>query len=439
MCKFNSLGSNYELAFAWQALFAINKESYRFRLIEFLKKKYTGEVLLTYKGREALRLALRMIFSSVSSRQVQTIKPSVGICGFTCYAVYEAIVKEGYKTRYLDIADSDLNFSFDKLVKSIHKYPSMKVLIVQNTLGFPCEMEKIGKFCKERGIVLIEDLAHSIGAKYPDGKESGTVGDFSILSFSQDKMVDGISGGALIVRNEKFQISNFKFQISNLEWGIQLRDRFYPLFTYLIRKTYGSGIGKGLHVFLRKFDLLSKPMNGLREDKIYALSNWYCYLIYRQFVCLEKDLFHRRRIASIYANGLDKKILSSVLNALISKASNLRFPIFIPNNSVIASDEGAWQSSGGLLRRSTSRNDKNERDKLIDYLKKQDIFVSDIWFDSPIAPKSYLQLTDYNYDCTNSEKTSSMILNLPTHRNIGEEDAKYIVDMVNEWVEGNIK
>ena len=40
--------------------------------------------------------------------------------------------------------------------------------------------------CKEKDIVLIEDLAHCVGAKYLNGKEAGNVGDLVVLSFSQD-------------------------------------------------------------------------------------------------------------------------------------------------------------------------------------------------------------------------------------------------------------
>ncbi len=402
MVIFNSLGSNYNFTFVLRALFTRNKDSYRLQLTEYLKKKYKGEVLLTYKGREALRLVLRI--ANLSKEY------SVGICGFTCYAVYEAIKREGYRARYLDLTEGDLNFSFETLVKAIHKHPSMKLLIVQNTLGFPCEMKDISKFCKDRGIILIEDLAHSIGVKYPEGEEAGTVGDFTVLSFSQDKMADGISGGAVVVRNFKFQISNFKFQINKQDVRIQLRDRFYPLLTWIIRRTYGIGLGKLLHAILKRFDLLSKPMVKLQGEEIFGLPNWYCYLIYRQFMGLEKDLIHRRKIASLYADGLNKIILSCVLTEQISSGSNLRFPIFL-----------------------------EKREELIAFLKKQGIFVSDIWYDSPIAPKNYLQLTDYNHDCLYSEKVSSKIVNLPTHRNVSEKEAKYIVEKVNEWVSINKK
>ncbi|MBU3979467.1 DegT/DnrJ/EryC1/StrS family aminotransferase [Patescibacteria group bacterium] len=420
MSVFNSLGSNYDFSFVVRTLFAGNKAGYRLQLIEYLKKKYGGEVLLTYKGREALRLALRIAGLSK--------KYTVGICGFTCYAVYEAVVREGYKVRYLDIAEGDLNFSFEKFIEGIHKHPSMKLLIVQNTLGFPCEMEKISKFCKERKIVLIEDLAHSIGAEYFEEQEAGTVGDYIVLSFSQDKMVDGISGGAVIIKDQRSKIKDQRF--INIPLAQQWRDRFYPLLTWIIRETYSFGLGKVLHAIFKKLDLLSKPMGQLQTDKIYRLPNWYCHLIYRQFMGLEEDLTHRRKIASIYANGIHKSVLLNVLMSQISKSSNLRFPIFVPLRSDFAKASSGKQGYEGQVEK---------REELIAFLNKQGIFVSDIWYDSPIAPKRFLRLTDYDHECPNSEKVSSMILNLPTHRNVSERDAEYIVGKVNEWMKFQVK
>ena len=383
MIIFNSLGSNYSFKFVLRAILTGDKKKYRLKLIEYLKKKYTGEVFLTYKGRESLRLALRTI--------VREEGRAVAICGFTCYAVYEACVREGYDVEYLDIDKETLNFSFETLREQYAQNPAIRVVIVQNTLGIPCDIEKISDFCKEKKIILIEDLAHSIGAVYENGLEAGTVGDVTVLSFSQDKMIDGVAGGALIIRNKKLKIKKQEF--ANIPISIQVRDRFYPLFTWVIRNTYGVGLGKIVHAVLKRFNLLSKPMAGSKRDIIYGLPNWYCQLIYLQFLNLQEDLAHRRKIALIYAEKLQK------LN--VSKSANLRFPIFV-----------------------------ERRNELIEYLKDKGVFISDIWYDSPIAPRRFLKMTDYEHECPKSEEVSELILNLPTHRNVSEEDAMRIADYV---------
>ncbi len=61
MSIFNSLGSNYTFENVLETFAASDKESNKLLLKKFLEEKYNGEVTLVYKGREALRLALRAV------------------------------------------------------------------------------------------------------------------------------------------------------------------------------------------------------------------------------------------------------------------------------------------------------------------------------------------------------------------------------------------
>ena len=70
---FNSLGSNYTYATAMRTIFSSGSETKRRELITYLEKRYDGRAFLTYKGREALLLALNALPQ----------KGSVAINGFT--------------------------------------------------------------------------------------------------------------------------------------------------------------------------------------------------------------------------------------------------------------------------------------------------------------------------------------------------------------------
>ncbi|MDP3997987.1 MAG: aminotransferase class V-fold PLP-dependent enzyme [bacterium] len=394
MSIFNSLGSNYNLKFVASALFAGNTPEFRDVLENFLNIKYGGKVILTYKGREAIELALRSANLPRNSK--------VAITGFTCWVVYNAVTRAGLKVAYLDIERQSLNFTAETFRKTLKASPDIKALIIQNTLGYPCQIDQISEICKESEVLLIEDLAHCVGTKYGNGLEAGTVGDFTALSFSQDKMIDAISGGALVIRNKKFQ--TFSPELNELKSRQQLIDRLYPLFTFKIRKSYNLGFGKLFHFFLRAVNLLSKPAeNGLNQP--HKLPNWYCRLVKIAFEDLERDLFHRRKIASIYADNLDSKITSGDIKKQIPLSSCLRFPVFVKNRS-----------------------------SLIGYLKKKGVYISDIWYDAPIAPQRYLSTTDYKDQCPNAEKVSQEIINLPTHKNTNAKDAECIAGKINQWL-----
>ena len=177
-----------------------------------------------------------------------------------------------------------------------------------------------------------------------------------------------------------------------------MKDRLYPLFTFLIRKTYLFGLGKIIHFILKNLGLLSNPMS-IGENMANSR------LVIRQFENLDNNLNHRRKIALIYARLINTKILSSKLTKQISLSTNLRFPIFV-----------------------------EKRDSLIKFLAQNQIFVSDIWYDAVVAPKRNLPQTDYNGQCPNAELVADEIVNLPTHINVREKDAEKISDLVNQWL-----
>ena len=385
MSIFNSLGSNYNLKYVLKSLFSDSDDQNR-KLKNLLEEKYNGKSILTYKGREALTLALQILDLPKESQ--------VAINGFTCYAVYKAIEETGLTPICLDLEEknTDLNFSAETLGKILKENKNIKVVVVQNTLGYPTDIKKIAQICNEKNIILIEDLAHCIGTKYENGKETGSIGDFVALSFSQDKVIDAVSGGALIIRNKKFQNSILASQGETLELKQQFRDSLYPLFTYKIRLLYDFGLGKLYHFVLKKLNLLSKPMQEGLYD-YYSLPNWYCNLAINEFNNLSQQLNHRKKISEIYAKNLSKIILNSNITEKIYASSNLRFPIFVEN-----------------------------RNGLIQFLKKYKIFVSDIWYDD-VAP-----------ECSNAVEISKTIINLPTHINVTGKKALEISERINRWL-----
>jgi len=77
-----------------------------------------------------------------------------------------------------------------------------KAVIVVHYAGYPCDMPSIKKLCTDRGIHLIEDVAHAPGASI-DGKSCGAWGDIGCFSFFSNKNLSLGEGGMVTTTNEK--------------------------------------------------------------------------------------------------------------------------------------------------------------------------------------------------------------------------------------------
>lgn len=228
------LGLNAHGPKAFRTLFIRGRTRDLRELSEFLAGKFTGAPMLAKNGRSALAIALKSYFNGGDK---------IIVCGFTCHAVYEAVVAAGMTPVFADIDEKDLNFDVETLSALLKSTTGRgaKGLIVQNTLGNAVDMEKIEKFAKEHDLLIIEDLAHSAGVKYFDGRLTGTVGAATALSFGKDKSINAISGGAVILRTPVKHEIEAPDKIP--QFSDYLRARFYPLFCAMCRGLNGVHLG----------------------------------------------------------------------------------------------------------------------------------------------------------------------------------------------------
>ena len=77
-----------------------------------------------------------------------------------------------------------------------------KAVVVVHFAGYPCDMKPIVDLCREKGIYLIEDCAHSPGAEI-DGKMCGSWGDIGCFSFFTNKNISIGEGGMTSTSNDE--------------------------------------------------------------------------------------------------------------------------------------------------------------------------------------------------------------------------------------------
>lgn len=79
--------------------------------------------------------------------------------------------------------------------------PRTRAVVVVHLYGYVADMPDIARLCRERGLILIEDAAQSIGSTL-DGQRAGSFGDMAIFSFHSHKNLTTLGeGGMLYVRD----------------------------------------------------------------------------------------------------------------------------------------------------------------------------------------------------------------------------------------------
>jgi len=84
-----------------------------------------------------------------------------------------------------------------------------KAVIVMHYGGYCCRMTEIQAICRKRGVALIEDACHAIGAKYldpqqrsPHGQMAGSIGDVAAFSFFSNKNLATGEGGMIVTNRD---------------------------------------------------------------------------------------------------------------------------------------------------------------------------------------------------------------------------------------------
>lgn len=75
-----------------------------------------------------------------------------------------------------------------------------KAVVAVDFTGQAVELDALLSLCRERGILLIEDAAHSIGTRY-GGRPVGSIADMTTFSFHPVKTVTGGEGGAVLTND----------------------------------------------------------------------------------------------------------------------------------------------------------------------------------------------------------------------------------------------
>ncbi len=331
---------------------------------------------------------------------------------YTCNAAINPIIWSGFNPVFIDI-DETLNLDPEDLQKKITE--KNRIVIIQHTFGNPAKINEILEICRQNNLILIEDCAHCLGAKYR-GQKVGTFGKAAFFSFSRDKVISSIFGGMAVTNDDEVakKIKEFqeKWDYPTSFWIFQ--QLLHPiLVNYLILPFYGFfGLGKYILIGFQKLKILSKAVHKIEKQgkKPYyfpkKMPDALAVLALNQFKKLERFNKHRQEIADFYTKELKS----------IGGINENSEPIFMKYSILLP--------------------DYLDSDLVLKKARKQNILLDDGWRKTPIVPPdTNLEKMKYiSNSCPQAEKTAKQIVNLPTHINISKKDAQKIIDLLKDEI-----
>ena len=162
----------------------------------------------TTNGTSALHVSL--LLAEVTS-QDEVITQAL-----TFVATANAISYIGAKSIFLDSAPDNMGLCPDNLKSFLQNNAELagdgfcynkttkrriKACVPMHVFGHPVKLNEIIQICQDYNITVIEDAAESLGSHY-QGKHTGTIAPFGVLSFNGNKIVTSGGGGAILIQDE---------------------------------------------------------------------------------------------------------------------------------------------------------------------------------------------------------------------------------------------
>jgi dTDP-4-amino-4,6-dideoxygalactose transaminase len=117
---------------------------------------------------------------------------------FTFVATATAVVRLGARPVFADIHANSLNLNPQEIER--RRTPRTRAVIPVHLFGSPADMDAIREIAARHGIVVIEDNAQAIGARYK-GQRTGSLGVAAGISFYPTKNLGAYGDAGMLVTN----------------------------------------------------------------------------------------------------------------------------------------------------------------------------------------------------------------------------------------------
>jgi dTDP-4-amino-4,6-dideoxygalactose transaminase len=352
-------------------------------------------------GRQALVILLKALGVNAGDK--------IGVCGFTCLSVAEAVKVCGAIPVYLDV-DEHLCINPQEILRQ--ENGSLKVVILQHTFGIPGRLEQLLSACKKIRAKVVEDCAHSLGCTWK-GVPLGSFGEGAIYSFQWGKPYTTGQGGMLTV-NSKELLDEVDRQIGGLALRPSVKSE---LILECERRVYLILAGSQLESYIRYVYKKLRDMGFVKGS--FKLDNEFClypgYVRFTGETTAKTGLKQvknwpqlqqlRRENAEKIKESFSKAGLALWPVPAEADVTMLRYPILTPHKSRILKDA---------------------------YKQKLDIAG---WYISPVHPLQGNDLAKVNYhngNCQRAEDMISQLVHLPTGLTLNKKGLEVMVRIISQ-------
>ena len=323
----------------------------------------------------------------------------------THIVVANAIRYTGAHPVFVDSCADTCNVDVPDLERAITA--RTKAIVVQHTFGIPADLGAVSRVARQRGVRVIEDCVHALGARY-QGARVGSLGSAAFFSTEETKTISTTMGGMAVTDDDELarRLASLQRQCASPSRRQAAR--------YLAKLVaYHALTEPHLHQYTRALYEASGNRNplpgpttpeearGIRPRGYERrLSNAQALLGLRQLRRIEQNLAHRETIAAAFRSSLQALGFDMPHPPAGASPAYVRFPIYVDDKpeSVTAAAHDA---------------------------------ILGTWFTSVLEEAVDPAAGDYvTGSCPSAELLTRHLVNLPTHGRVRVRDVEHIVKVL---------
>jgi dTDP-4-amino-4,6-dideoxygalactose transaminase len=196
---------------------------------EFAGRVRTSHAIALANGTVALELALRAY--GIGPGDDVVTSPRTFIASASC------AVMCGARPIFADVDPDCQNITAESVARALT--PRTRAIIAVHHAGWPCDMDAIMALAAEKRLIVIEDCAQAVGARYK-GRPVGGIGHAGAFSFCQDKIITtGGEGGMLATNDDAVWSRAWSFKDHGKSFDAVSRREHPPGFRWL-HESFGT-------------------------------------------------------------------------------------------------------------------------------------------------------------------------------------------------------